>query len=92
MKKPLGDVAKASGDVAKAALNTPIKRWTWGGAAAAFAPPAIGLAVAGTAVAVWWAILLSPFAILGAMVGHLLSMSAANRTVLPMLTPMLVSL
>lgn len=48
------------------------------GAGAAFALPGMGLALLGTAVALWWAILILPLVLLGALIGNWLGLLREN--------------
>lgn len=74
------DVARTA---AKVALGTGKRRLTSAGAAAGvvatFSLPAMGLAAFGTAVALWWAILLVPFVLLGALVGNWFGLRHENK-------------
>lgn len=84
MKHKVTEIAMDVGrTAAKAALGTGKGRLTSAGAVAgavaSFSLPAMGLAILGTAVALWWAILLVPFMLLGALLGNWLGLRSENK-------------
>ena len=84
MKRRATEVAMDVGKTAaKAALGTNKARLTSAGAVAGavatFSVPGMGLAIFGTAIALWWAILLVPFVLLGALVGNWFGLRRENK-------------